>query len=46
MSFDNLDLDSSLLRAVAEQGFVRPTTIQQQVIPVAMDGRDILASEI
>ena len=44
MSFDNLDLDSSLLRAVAEQGFVRPTTIQQQVIPVAMDGRDILAS--
>ena len=44
MSFDTLDLDSLLLRAVAEQGFVRPTTIQQQVIPAAMDGRDILAS--
>ncbi len=44
MSFDTLDLDSVLLRAVAEQGFVRPTTIQQQVIPAAMDGRDILAS--
>ncbi len=44
MSFDTLDLDSALLRAVAEQGFVRPTTIQQQVIPAAMDGRDILAS--
>ena len=44
MSFDALDLDPSLLRAVAEQGFTRPTTIQQQVIPVAMDGRDILAS--
>ena len=44
MSFDALDLDPALLRAIAEQGFTRPTTIQQQVIPVAMDGRDILAS--
>ena len=44
MSFDAFDLDPALLRGVAELGFIRPTTIQQQVIPVAMDGCDILAS--
>lgn len=44
MSFDTLDLDPCLLRAIAEQGFTRPTSIQQQVIPAAMDGLDILAS--
>ena len=44
MSFDTFDLDPALLRAVAELGYTRPTTIQQQVIPEAMDGRDILAS--
>lgn len=44
MSFELLDLDPALLQAVVEQGFSRPTTIQQQVIPAAMDGRDVLAS--
>ena len=44
MSFDTLDLDDALLQAVRELGFSRPTSIQQQVIPVAMEGRDIMAS--
>lgn len=44
MSFDTFDLDPALLSGITEMGFVRPTTIQQQVIPVAMDGFDILAS--
>ncbi len=44
MSFDAFDLDPSLLRAISQQGYTRPTTIQQQVVPVAMEGRDILAS--
>ncbi len=44
MSFESLELDPVLLRAVEELGFNRPTTIQSQVIPVAMEGRDIMAS--
>ncbi|WP_024872944.1 ATP-dependent RNA helicase SrmB [Tolumonas lignilytica] len=44
MSFESLELDPVLLQAVEELGFKRPTTIQSQVIPVAMEGRDIMAS--
>ncbi|MBB6056274.1 ATP-dependent RNA helicase SrmB [Tolumonas osonensis] len=44
MSFESLELDPVLLQAVEELGFTRPTTIQTQVIPVAMEGRDIMAS--
>ena len=44
MSFESLELDPVLLRAVEELGFNRPTTIQSQVIPVAMEGRDVMAS--
>ncbi len=44
MSFESLELDPVLLQAVEELGFKRPTTIQSQVIPVAMEGRDVMAS--
>ncbi|NCB56957.1 MAG: ATP-dependent RNA helicase SrmB [Gammaproteobacteria bacterium] len=44
MSFESLELDPVLLQAVEELGFTRPTTIQTQVIPVAMEGRDVMAS--
>ncbi|MDD2342373.1 MAG: ATP-dependent RNA helicase SrmB, partial [Tolumonas sp.] len=44
MSFESLELDPILLQAVEELGFIRPTTIQTQVIPVAMEGRDVMAS--
>ncbi|MDD2842394.1 MAG: ATP-dependent RNA helicase SrmB [Tolumonas sp.] len=37
-------MDPILLQAVEELGFTRPTTIQTQVIPVAMEGRDVMAS--
>lgn len=43
-TFDELDLDPRLLKAVEAQGFSRPTTIQQNTIPAAMDGADILGS--
>ncbi|MCC2616634.1 ATP-dependent RNA helicase SrmB [Aestuariibacter halophilus] len=42
--FEELELDTSLCRAVAEMGYSRPTGIQRSVIPVAMEGHDILAS--
>lgn len=42
--FEELDLDTKLCRAVAEMGYDKPTSIQELVIPIAMDGKDILAS--
>ena len=43
MSFENLGLAPFLLRALAEQGYENPTPIQQQAIPLALAGRDLLA---
>ncbi|MEN8261009.1 MAG: DEAD/DEAH box helicase [Pseudomonadota bacterium] len=43
MSFDTLGLSADLLRAVAEQGYSKPTPIQRQAIPVVLEGGDILA---
>ncbi len=43
MSFKELGLSAELLRAVDEQGYHHPTPIQQQAIPVVLEGRDILA---
>ncbi|ART80125.1 ATP-dependent RNA helicase SrmB [Oceanisphaera avium] len=44
MTFEQLELDPVLVRALAEMGYAKPTTIQSQVIPEAMSGRDIMAS--
>jgi len=43
MTFSGFDLDATLLRAVRELGFTRPTPIQAQAIPPAMQGKDVLA---
>ena len=42
--FAQLELDDELCRAVAELGYSNPTSIQQLVIPDAMEGHDIMAS--
>ncbi|UXY09540.1 ATP-dependent RNA helicase RhlE [Kosakonia sp. ML.JS2a] len=44
MSFDALGLNPEILRAVAEQGYLQPTPIQQQAIPAVLQGRDLMAS--
>jgi ATP-dependent RNA helicase RhlE len=44
MAFSSFGLDTTLLRAVEELGFTRPTPIQQQSIPPALEGRDLLAA--
>jgi ATP-dependent RNA helicase RhlE len=44
MTFDTLGLSTGLLRAVADQGYDQPTPIQQQAIPVILQGQDLLAS--
>src|SRR5687767_8694357 len=42
-SFHDFALDPRLLQGIEEQGFTQPTPIQQDAIPPAMQGRDVLA---
>jgi ATP-dependent RNA helicase RhlE len=43
MSFSTFNLHPDLLRGLAAQGFATPTPIQEQAIPPAVAGRDVLA---
>ncbi len=43
MPFNDLKLHPSLIKGIKELGFVRPTPIQADAIPPAMEGRDVLA---
>ena len=43
MPFSSLQLDPSLLKGLKELGFVRPTPIQSDAIPPAVQGKDVLA---
>ncbi len=43
MNFEQLGLAPELLRAVAQQGYTQPTPIQQQAIPMVLEGRDLMA---
>ena len=43
MSFTNLGLNESLLKAISDQGYSSPTPIQKQAIPIILKGRDVLA---
>ena len=43
MPFSGLKLHPNLLRAIKELGFARPTPIQADAIPPALEGRDLLA---
>lgn len=36
-------LDSRILASLADLGFARPTLVQSKAIPLALEGRDILA---
>ncbi|MFS1702620.1 ATP-dependent RNA helicase SrmB [Alteromonas sp. AMM-1] len=44
MTFEELELDDKLCHALKDMGLSRPTTIQSMVVPVAMEGKDVLAS--
>jgi len=41
--FQALGLHADLLKGIRELGFMRPTPIQEQAIPPALEGRDLLA---
>ena len=43
-TFSELELDESLLDALEDKGFTRPTAIQAAAIPPALEGRDVLGS--
>ena len=42
--FGSLRLDPRLQQAVLKEQFLRPTPIQSKVIPLALEGRDILGT--
>jgi len=43
MPFSGFGLDPAILRAVREMGFAKPTPVQQDAMPPALAGRDVLA---
>lgn len=43
-TFSELELDDSLLDALQDKGFTRPTAIQAEAISPALSGRDVLGS--
>lgn len=42
MTFNDLNLIPSILKALQKENYTSPTPIQQQAIPVALEGRDVL----
>lgn len=44
MPFTSLGLVPELVRAVVEEGYEHPTPIQQEAIPLALAGRDLIGS--
>jgi ATP-dependent RNA helicase RhlE len=44
MSFKDFGLSEELLRAIADEGYREPTSVQTMAIPVVLDGHDMLVS--
>ena len=44
MSFKELNIIPSILRAIREENYTIPTPIQEQAIPPALEGRDLLGT--
>ena len=42
MTFEQLGIAEPILRAIGEKGYIQPTPIQEQGIPLALKGKDIL----
>ncbi|HMX22160.1 MAG TPA: DEAD/DEAH box helicase, partial [Accumulibacter sp.] len=42
MTFAEIGLHPAILKALADAGYQQPTDVQQQAIPAALDGRDLL----
>jgi superfamily II DNA/RNA helicase len=44
MTFEALGLNPSILNALTEAGYTKPTAVQEQAIPAAIEGKDLLVS--
>ena len=44
MSFEKLNLHPKIFKAIQACGYTQPTPIQQQAIPVILEGKDLMAS--
>ena len=44
ITFDDLKLAEPIARAVNEKGYTHPSPIQEQAIPVVLQGGDLMAS--
>jgi ATP-dependent RNA helicase RhlE len=44
LTFDSLGLSADLVQTVAEEGYVAPTPVQAEAIPLVLAGRDLLAA--
>ncbi|OGB24977.1 MAG: DEAD/DEAH box helicase [Burkholderiales bacterium RIFCSPLOWO2_02_FULL_57_36] len=42
--FEDFGLSPDILRALADQGYVHPTPIQAEAIPIVMQGRDVMGA--
>jgi superfamily II DNA/RNA helicase len=42
--FDQFGLSPAILRALSDQGYVHPTPIQAQAIPIVLQGRDVMGA--
>jgi len=44
MKFEELGLDAKILKAVAQQGYLSPSAIQEQAIPAILKNNDVMAA--
>ncbi|MBC7490091.1 MAG: DEAD/DEAH box helicase [Glaciimonas sp.] len=44
MTFESLGLHASVIQALTEAGYTKPTSVQKQAVPAAIEGRDLMVS--
>lgn len=44
ITFESLNLDPRLRQALVKENFSKPTLVQSQAIPLALEGKDILGT--
>ena len=44
MTFATLGLHPDIIKALVDAGYATPTPVQQQAIPAALEGRDLMVS--
>ncbi len=42
MSFEKLNVDANIVKALKEEGIIEPTKIQEMAIPLVINGKDVI----